>query len=228
VIPAYNEEQTIGNILGDTIAVMDSLGLPYEVIVVDDGSTDDTRRVASQYKVTVLCNQKNRGKGFAVRKGLQYAQGDIIVTMDSDGAHSPKEIPQLVSPLFNGVDMVAGSRFLGSGKESTARLNRLGNILFNVTIMALSRKPITDSQTGFRAFKRKVVENLELESLGFEIDTEITVKGLKNGFVFQELPICCMRRKYDVSKIRVLADGSKILRTIVKAKFVPERNHSSD
>jgi glycosyltransferase involved in cell wall biosynthesis len=219
VIPAFNEEKTIGNVLSETISVMDSLRLPYEVIVVDDGSTDNTRRVASDYKAEVLFNGRNRGKGYALRKGFKHAQGDIIVTIDSDGAHSPKEIPELINPLFNGVDIVAGSRSLGRRMNSTSRLNRVGNLLINLPIMVLTRKFVTDSQTGFRAFKREVLQEVDLKSLGYEIETEITVKGLKNGFVFQEKPIGCSRRKYSVSKVSAFADGMKILRTIFESKF---------
>ena len=113
VIPAYNEEKTIGDVISETISVMESLKLPYEIIVVDDGSTDDTGQIAARYKATVLFNGKNQEKGYALRKGFQHAQGDIIVTIDSDGARNPKEIPDLLHPLLNGIDMLAGSRFVG-------------------------------------------------------------------------------------------------------------------
>jgi glycosyltransferase involved in cell wall biosynthesis len=219
VIPAYSEEKTIGDVISNTISTMESLGMPYEIIVVDDGSTDNTRQVATGYKATVLSNGKNRGKGYALRRGFRHARGDIIVTIDADGAHNPKEITDLIHPLFNGVDIVAGSRFLGRGGDSTSRLNRLGNLLFNTTIMVLTRRGVTDSQTGFRAFKKDVLQRLDLESVGYEIETEITVKGLKNGFVFQEKPISCEKRKYHVSKLKVLSDGMKILRTILEANF---------
>jgi glycosyltransferase involved in cell wall biosynthesis len=119
IIPAYNEEKTIGDVIEDTASIMDSLHLPYEIIVVDDGSTDGTRLVASNKKVRLLCNQGNRGKGYSLRKALEYAQGDIIVTIDSDGEHKPKEIPDLLEPLFNGTDIVAGSRFLGNHRRAT-------------------------------------------------------------------------------------------------------------
>jgi glycosyltransferase involved in cell wall biosynthesis len=217
IIPAYNEEKAIGNVIEETIQIMDSLGLPYEIIVVDDGSTDRTREVASRYKVRVLSNARNRGKGYALRRGFQHAQGDIIVTIDADGSHKPKEIPDLINPLSNGIDIVAGSRFLGDGKDHTSKLHLLGNHLINATIMVLTRKLVTDSQTGLRAFKREFLKKISLESCGYEIETEITVKGLKNGFKFQEIPISCRKRRYSVSKLRILSDGVRIFKTILKS-----------
>lgn len=219
VIPAYNEEKNIGDVLFKTISVMESLGIPYEVIVVDDGSVDRTREIASRYKVTVLSNGRNQGKGYAIRKGLKCARGDIIVTIDSDGAHDPKDIPEILKPVLNGVDVVSGSRFLGSKKDFTQSLNRLGNFLINSIIMVLTRKRITDSQTGFRAIKREVLKKLRLESAGYEIETELTVKTLKNGFIFEEKPITCNKRQYHSSKLRILHDGIKILKTILKANY---------
>ena len=217
VIPAYNEEKTIGNVIEETIQIMDSLGLPYEIIVVDDGSTDSTKEEASRYKVTVLSNGRNQGKGYALRKGFQHAQGNIIITIDADGSHKPKEIPDLINPLLNGADIVAGSRFLGNGQNHTSKLHILGNHLINMTIMVLTRKIVTDSQTGLRAFKKDFLEKISLESNGYEIETEITVKGLKNGFKFQEIPISCKKREYSISKLRILSDGVRIFKTILKS-----------
>jgi len=219
IVPAYNEEKTIGYIISNIISTMNSLKLPYEIIVVDDGSTDNTRKIATEYKVSVLFNGKNRGKGYALRKGFSQAQGGIVVTVDADGTHKPKEIPDLIHPLFNGVDIVVGSRFLGHVRGSTSRLHRIGNFIFNITINMLTGKYVTDSQTGFRAFKKDVLQKLNLRSLGYDIETELTVKGLNNGFVYKEKPITCEKRKYDVSKLRLLPDGMKILKTIFTARF---------
>jgi glycosyltransferase involved in cell wall biosynthesis len=219
VIPAYNEEKTIGDVISETALIMNGLNMPYEIIVVDDGSTDKTGQIASTYKAIVLSNNKNRGKGYALRRALQHASGDIIVTMDSDGEHEPKEIPDLIEPLFNGTDIVAGSRFLGSQRRATTNLNIIGNFFFNATIMTLTGKRVTDSQTGFRAIKRSVLQKLNLNSDGYEIESEITVKSLKNGFTFKETPISVERRKYNISKIRLLQDGTRILKTIIQANF---------
>jgi glycosyltransferase involved in cell wall biosynthesis len=219
IVPAYNEEETIGSLISNTIFVMDTTQMPYELIVIDDGSTDNTKRIASSYKATVLSNSRNRGKGYAMRVGFEAAKGDLIVTIDADGSHVPQEIPRFLRLLMNGKDIVAGSRFLGHNGKFTPRLNKLGNLLFNSIIMTLTRRRVTDSQTGFRAFKRGFLRCVRLESSGYEIETEITVKGLKNGFKFTEIPIECTRREHDSSKIRVLSDGARIFRTILTANF---------
>jgi glycosyltransferase involved in cell wall biosynthesis len=219
VIPAFNEQRSIGHVIEETTSVMDDLGVPYEIIVVNDGSTDKTGQVATRYKATVLTNERNRGKGYAIRRGFEQATGDIIVTLDADGAHSPKEIPDLIDPLSNGTDIVGGSRFLGNKGFSTTRLNRVGNFIFNTAIATLTGKRVTDSQTGFRALKKEVLEKLNLASSGYEIETEITVKSLKNGFTFEEKPISCKQRQFNASKLRVLSDGAQILKTILKANL---------
>lgn len=220
VIPAYNEEETIGGVISRIGATMDSFGMPYEILVVDDGSTDKTRQIASACKAIVLHNGRNRGKGYALRKGFQSSQGDIIVTIDSDGSHDPKEIPNLVSPLLKGADMVSGSRFLGNGKNPTSNINRFGNFLFNFLVIVLTGRYVTDSQTGFRAFKKKVLETVDLDSRGYEVETEILVKSLRNGFVFQEKPITSSARRHNASKLRILSDGARIFKTAFEAKFV--------
>ena len=201
---------------------MDYLNVPYQIIVVDDGSTDQTGLVASNHKILLVKNKRNRGKGYSIRRALRYAQGDIIVTIDSDGEHQPKEIPSLIEPLYNGADVVAGSRFLGAnGNQVTTKINQIGNFLFNLTIMSITGKYITDSQSGFRAMKRSVIDKLQLQSDGYEIETEITIKSLRNGYAFQELPITVQRRRYNHSKIKLVHDGTKILKTMVKASIQP-------
>jgi glycosyltransferase involved in cell wall biosynthesis len=215
IIPAFNEEKNVAKVLSGTIAVMGQLHLPYEIIFVDDGSTDKTGLIASTFKVNVLTNKKNRGKGYSLKRALQHANGDIIVTIDSDGEHKPKEIAPLLGAVVNGFDVAAGSRFMNSHTEVTTKLNQIGNHFFNLAIMSLTGRHVTDSQTGFRAVKREVLEKLNLQSDGYEIETEITVKSLRGGFAFKELPITVERRKFGASKLKIINDGKKILEAIL-------------
>ena len=219
IIPAYNEEKTIGAVVSETISTMDNLCVPYEIIVVNDGSLDKTGMVASAFKATVISNDRNRGKGYSLRHALRVASGNIVVTMDSDGEHKASEIPGLIEPLYNGTDVVVGSRFLGQNAYVTSKLNQIGNWFFNFAIMSLTGRRVTDSQTGFRAIKKEVIDALNLESDGYEIETEITMKSFRSGFVLQEKPICIERRKYGQSRIRLLKDGRRIMRTIIKASL---------
>ena len=220
IIPAYNEEKNVDKVISETIAVMKLLNLPYEIILVDDGSTDKTGSIASFFNIKVLINQKNCGKGYSLKKALRHAHGDIIVTIDSDGEHKPKEIVTLLEAVSNGTDVAAGSRFLNDQSAVTTKLNQIGNHFFNLAIMSLTGKRVTDSQTGFRAIKREVLEKLNLQSDGYEIETEITVKSLRSGFVFKELPITVERRRFGASKLKLLVDGKRILRTILTTSFV--------
>jgi len=220
IIPAYNEEKTVGTVIEETSEIMDLYGLPYEILVVNDGSTDNTEQVAlSTFKAKVFSNEPNRGKGYCLRRALKEAHGDIIVTLDSDGEHKPKEIPELITPLFEGNDIVSGSRFMGNSFDATKKINQVGNFLFNTAIMTLTGKLVTDSQTGFRAMRRDLMEKLDLQSDGYEIETEIMVKSLRNGYKLKEVPVSVERRKYSMSKIKILKDGRKILSTIIHSSF---------
>ena len=226
VIPAYNEEENIGDILLRTNATLKTIGVPYEIIVVDDGSSDETRQRSMKYKATVLSNGTNRGKGYALKKGMQNANGSILITIDADGSHQPEDIPKLVVPLLNGADIVFGSRFIGKREQySTKKLHIFGNRLFNFLIALLTGKRVTDSQTGFRAYKKKIIEEIEITSHGYEVETELTVKSLKNGHVIREEPITFEKRQNGSSHLNPLFDGIKIFKTIVRASINPRKRH---
>jgi len=220
IIPAFNEEKNVANVVSGTIAIMEQLNLPYEIIFIDDGSTDKTGLIASFFKVKIIKNKNNRGKGYSLKKALQHAQGNIIVTIDSDGEHKPKEIVPLLDAVANGIDIAAGSRFLNKQSAVTTQLNQIGNHLFNLVIMALTGKLVTDSQTGFRVVRREVFKKLNLQSDGYEIETEITVKGLRGEFAFKELPITVERRRFGASKLKVISDSKRILCTILTTSFL--------
>ena len=222
VIPAFNEEKTIGHTLSKTREILESTRLFFEIIVVDDGSTDHTKECAQHHNVTLLTNGENQGKGYALQRGFRHAKGDIIVTMDADGSHNPEDLKKLLVPVLNGVDVAVGSRFVdGRGKNSTKRLHVVGNHLINLLIRIITRKRITDSQTGFRAIRRKAIEKLEIVSKGYQIETELTVKSLKNGNKVQEIPIHCTKRLEGCSKLEILRDGFRIFKTIVESSIKP-------
>ncbi len=224
VIPAFNEEKTIEVILSRTLKTLEAIQFPFEVIVVDDGSIDKTAHLAYQSKVTVLVNGENQGKGHALQKGFRHAKGDILITMDADGSHRPEDLRKLVVPLLNGADVVFGSRFIDKGESNaTKKLHLFGNRLFNLLIRLLTKKRITDSQTGFRGYKKKIIEQIEITSYGYDVETELTVKSLKNGYVVVEEPITFEKRKDGISHLHPLNDGFKILKAILLAALKPEK-----
>jgi len=228
VIPAYNEEKTIDALLFRTEKALEALNLPYELIVIDDGSIDKTRHLAKRHKVTVISNGNNQGKGYAIRRGLQGAGGELVVTMDADGSHRPEDIKCLIAPLMSGADVVVGSRFIGNrGRDSTKKLHIFGNKLFNLLIGILTKRYITDSQTGFRAFKKKVFEEIEITCQGYDVETELTVKTLKNGYIVREEPVTFEKRKNGCSHINPLRDGIRIFKTIIVASLKATKEKKS-
>lgn len=223
VIPAFNEEHSLAFVLQGVREVFSKQGLSFEMIVVNDGSTDRTSCVAKEYDVVLIDNGRNLGKGAALRAGFSKAGGQIIVTMDADGSHQAEDIVSLVSPILNGdnVEATIGSRFIYDiGKDSTTKLHMMGNAIINVLIFLLTGRYLSDSQCGFRAFKREALAKLVLNSLGFDIETEITMKMLKNGFKVMEVPIRCEARKFGATRTNSFADGFKMLRTVVKAALL--------
>jgi len=222
VIPAFNEEHNIGFVLQSTHEVLKKMGLPYEVIVVNDGSMDRTTDVAKEHNVILVNNGKNLGKGAALKAGFIRAKGQFVVTMDADGSHQPEDIPALLNPILKNDDVKAtiGSRFVDDvGKNSTTKLHLIGNKIINALILFLLGRVISDSQSGFRAFKREALKKLALSSSRYEIESEMTIKMLKNDFIIREVPIRCKQRKAGSTKVNSFNDGFRIFKAIIKAIF---------
>jgi len=218
IIPVYNEELTIGNIIDRTKKAMQQIGLTHEIIVVDDHSYDKSLEVAKKHNARLFTLNQHLGKGYALRAGFAKAKGDIIITIDSDGSHRPEELSRVLAPVIEAkVDLVIGSRYLNQKNVAARKLNAFGVRIFNFLIQGLTGTAITDSQSGYRAMKRQVLIKQKLKSGGYEIESEMLVKTAKEGFRVTEVPISFEQRTYGRSGVDPFVDGSKILLSIVLA-----------
>jgi glycosyltransferase involved in cell wall biosynthesis len=218
VIPVYNEELTVGNIIDRVKTVMQQTGLKNEVIVVDDCSYDKSLEAAKKHSAKIYALKQHLGKGYALRAGFIKAKGDVIVTIDSDGSHKPEELLEVLAPILEDkADLVIGSRYLNHKSVAARRLNAFGVRLFNYFIQLLTRVVVTDSQSGYRAVKREVLKNQNLKSGEYEIESEMLVKTAKKNFRITEVPISFEQRTYGRSGVDPMVDGFKIFLSIVLA-----------
>ncbi len=220
IIPVYNEELTIGNIIDRTKKALRQIGFPFEIIVVDDRSSDRSREVAKSHNGKIYCLGEHLGKGYVLRAGFSKAQGDIIITIDSDGSHRPEELQEVLTPVLeNKADLVIGSRYLNHKRVATRKLNAFGVRIFNYLIEIFTGVAVTDSQSGYRAMKREVLNKQKLYAREYEIESEMLVKTVKAGFRVAEVPISFEQRTYGHSGVDPVWDGSKILYSIMLAHF---------
>ncbi|MEM0313742.1 MAG: glycosyltransferase family 2 protein [Candidatus Bathyarchaeia archaeon] len=211
VIPVFNEEHTLGKVIQGVKETMKCMGLSFEVLVVDDCSTDNSLGISLRSNVRVLQIMEHRGKGYALRAGFRKVRGEIIVTIDSDGSHSPEELPKLVEPILSGeADFVIGSRFLDKNNIFQNKFNKAGVQLLNILVKALTGKGVSDSQSGYRAFKSVMLKFVNLKSNGYEIESEMLVKAFRIGVRTKEVPIKFIQRTHGKSKLDPLKDGVKI------------------
>ena len=218
VVPAYNEEHTIGNIIDRLKATLQKTSFTYEVIVVDDCSRDRSAKIALSKHATVYSLKQHMGKGFALRAGFKKAKGEIIVTIDSDGSNRPEELPLLLKPILqDNADLVIGSRFSGKTPTSGKRFNAAGVQIFNLIIRILTGAAVSDSQSGYRAMKSKVLKSLNLKSGTYEIESEMLVKIARRRFRVREVPVSFEQRTYGKSTLDPIVDGFKILMSIVSS-----------
>jgi glycosyltransferase involved in cell wall biosynthesis len=185
VLPAYNLEKGIAGIVERTKPFVDT------VLVVADGSKDGTAAAARAAGALVPEPEQVRGKGFALIKGIDATRAlkpDVVIVMDSDGQHLPEEIPVMIQPFEEGpYDMVVGSRMLGTLRTST--INKFGNFGLKVISFCVTWKWMTDTESGFRAFKADKLYTLKLSSRGYEIESELLLRALNAGFKVKEVPI---------------------------------------
>lgn len=212
VVPARNEAANIGWVLRNVPECVD------EVVLVDGESTDATLAIARASLPTLrVVPQQGPGKGNALRTGFLAAKGEYIVMIDADGSMSPREIPHYVHFLDSGYDLVKGSRFMGGGGSlDITGLRRLGNRSLLTLVNLMYRSTLTDLCYGFVAFNRRILDQLDLRSSGFEIETEITVRALLAGVRVAEVPTLELPRRTGQSQLRTFHDGRRVLRTLLR------------
>lgn len=220
LIPVYNEVRTVDEILR-RVTNVHLAGWDKQIIVVDDGSTDGTKKKLSKWekKVTVIYKKKNEGKGSAITIGLQKGIGDITIFQDADLEYDPIDYPVLLAPFENPkVNVVYGSRFL-SPHLSTMYIYALGNKFVTLVGNILYNSAITDMETGYKAFRKKVISDMTLKSKRFDMEPEITAKVLKKGNQITEVPISYYGRKFSEGKKLTWRDGIVAFWTLIKYRF---------
>ncbi len=220
VIPVYNEVENIEEILK---RVKDT-ALTWEIIVIDDGSQDGTRDVLKKMDGTpalrVILHERNQGKGAAVRTGLQAARGDTILIQDADLEYNPHDYPALLEPIINGTaDVVYGSRFLGGPRRVTMFWHMIANKMLTFMTNILYDTILSDMETGYKVFRREVIEGMVLHSSRFDFEPEFTAKILKHHYRIYEVPISFNPRDYSQGKKIKLKDAFEAIWTLLKYRF---------
>jgi glycosyltransferase involved in cell wall biosynthesis len=211
IIPAYNEERFIGSV------VLKLKKYPVEIIVVDDGSTDETASIAKMAGVVVFKQEDNQGKGVALNTGFHAAREsspDVIVILDADGQHLPEELPQIVKPILTGeADIVVGSRYI-QNTSNTPFIRRWGHRFINLATTLPSGVSVSDSQSGYRAFSRHAFELTDFHSSGFSVESEMQFLAHEHGLKVMEIPITI--RYTDKAKRSPFSQGMTVLGGIIK------------
>jgi glycosyltransferase involved in cell wall biosynthesis len=221
VIPAYNEENGIKDIIQRVLDIQCDLfdvGVhELELLIVDDGSKDNTRQIINELAqndnaVNLICHPKNKGYGAALKTGFSRARGELVGFLDADGTYPPEFFPQLCKAAMNGSDLVIGSRMAGAESQMPIT-RRIGNLFFASVLTLLGRQKVTDSASGMRVFKREILERLYPLPDGLNLTPVMSTRAIHEGIKMAEIPIPYSER-VGRSKLSVVRDGSIFLRSI--------------
>jgi len=229
VIPCFNESNSIMDIIK---AVIDSPVPNKEIIIVDDCSTDGTREILKKQIASlvdkIIYQDKNQGKGAALRTGIANITGDIVIIQDADLEYNPQEYPVLLEPILSGkADVVFGSRFLGGRPHRVLYYwHSLGNIFLTTLSNMLTNINLTDMETCYKVFRREIIQSIKIEEDRFGFEPEITAKVAKLGCKIYEVGISYSGRTYQEGKKINWKDGISALRCILKYNlFRRNENH---
>ena len=220
VIPVYNEKKT----LSELICRVEAVNLEKEIIIVDDASTDGTRDLLKKYeeleRFKVIYQSKNAGKGSALRDGFDKAEGEIIIVQDADLEYDPKEYPILMEPILDGrADVVYGSRFQGGTHRVFFFWHYVGNKVLTTLSNMCTNLCLTDMETGYKVFRRTVLDSFILKCNRFGFEPEFTSKVARHAFRVYEVPISYSGRGYEEGKKIDWKDGVAALWFIFRFRF---------
>ncbi len=220
ILPVFNELPTVAEIIRRMRAV--TLPLDLDIVVVDDGSSDGSDKVLAAVEdstVRVLTHPHNRGKGAAIRTGLAHAHGDLVLIQDADLEYDPDDWPRLLDPILKGkATVVYGSRFTGERKNMLP-LHWIGNRFLSLVTNVLYSSTLSDMETCYKLFDRRVLEGITIESDRFEFEPEITAKVLRRGHRIYEVPISYAGREMSEGKKITWRDGFGALKTLVRFRL---------
>jgi len=221
IIPVFNEIESIREI----VKRVKDTNLAWEIILIDDASTDGTRDLLKEMdgkdSIHVILKEKNQGKGSAVTIGMQAAQGDVLLIQDADLEYDPRDYPTLLKPLDEGIaDVVYGSRFLGGPRRVVMFWHMVANYMLTFMTNILYNTILSDMETGYKVFRKEVVEGMTIRAKRFDFEPEFTAKILKRKYRIFEVPITFNPRDYSEGKKIKLKDAFEAVWTLLKYRFV--------